>query len=69
MQAVVATRPKPFWALLFVLAVGAALVIAVVGGYISGSPSHPSLVTSTSVTQPSSGQSGPGPHARYRGYE
>ena len=49
MQAVINTRPNPFRALLIVVLVGAALIIAMLGGYIAGSrPSNPS-VTSTSV--------------------
>jgi hypothetical protein len=69
MQAVVTTRPRSFRALLIVLALGAAMIVTLIGGYFAGSANHPSSVTSTSVTQSSSGQSGPGLHGRYGGFQ
>lgn len=70
MQAVINTRPNPIRALLLVVVIGAALIVAMLGGYAAVSrPSHPSSITSTSVTQPSSGQSGAGLHGRFGGFQ
>lgn len=69
MQAVVTTRPNSFRALLIVVVIGAALIVAMLGGYVAGSrPTHPQ-VTSTSVYQPSSGQSGAPLHGRFGGFQ
>ena len=64
MQAVVTTRPNSLRALFIVIVIGAALALAMLGGYAAGS--RP--VTSTSVTQPSSGQSAP-LHGRFGGFQ
>jgi hypothetical protein len=69
MQAVISTRPNPFRALLIVVLVGAALIVAMLGGYVAGSrPSQPASVTSTSV-QPSSGQSHAPLHGHFGGFQ
>jgi hypothetical protein len=69
MQAVVTTRPNSFRALLIVVVIGAALIVAMLGGYVAGSrPNHSSSVTSTSVSQPSTG-SGAGLHGRFGGFQ
>ena len=70
MQAVVSNRPNSFRALLIVVVIGAALIVAMLGGYVAGNrPSHPSSITGTSVTQSSSGQSGAGLHGRFGGFQ
>jgi hypothetical protein len=66
MQAIVATRQRSFWALIFVLAVGAALIVAALGFYLSTSTSaSPSSGSGTTISQP--GQAGP--HGRYGGFQ
>jgi len=67
MQAVVTTRPNSIRALLIVVVVGAALIVAMLGGYVAGSRPGQSTI-STSVTQPSSG-SGAGLHGRFGGFQ
>jgi hypothetical protein len=68
MQAVVTTRPNSFRALLVVVVIGAALIVAMLGGYVAGSRPGHTPITSTSVTQPSSG-SGAGLHGRFGGFQ
>ncbi len=68
MQAVVTTRPNSLRALFIVIVIGAALALAMLGGYAAGSrPGQPSVI-STSVNQPSSGQSAP-LHGRFGGFQ
>lgn len=69
MQAVVTNRPNSFRALLVVVVVGAALIVAMLGGYAAGSRTgHESPGSSTSITQSSSG-SGAGLHGRFGGFQ
>ncbi|HEY1161814.1 MAG TPA: hypothetical protein VGF78_01960 [Candidatus Dormibacteraeota bacterium] len=70
MQAVVTTRPNSFRALLIVVVVGAALIVAMLGGYVAGNrSSHPSSVP-YSISQPASGQPGAaGLHGRFGGFQ
>ena len=67
MQAVATNRPNSFRALLLVVVIGAALVVALLGGYAAGSRPG-SSITSTSVTQPAFG-SGAGLHGRFGGFQ
>jgi hypothetical protein len=69
MQAAVTTRPNSFRALLIVVVIGAALIVAMLGGYVAGNRSNHSSVTSTSVYQPSSGQSGAPLHGHFGGFQ
>ena len=69
MQAVVTTRPNSLRALFIVVVIGAALAIAMLGGYAAGSrPGNPSN-TNSSVYQPSSGHSGAPLHGRFGGFQ
>jgi hypothetical protein len=69
MQAVVTTRPNSFRALLIVVVVGAALIVAMLGGYVAGSrPSHASPNNGTTVSQPAPGSSA-GLHGRFGGFQ
>ncbi|MEA2643851.1 MAG: hypothetical protein QOG08_877 [Chloroflexota bacterium] len=67
MQAVVTTRPNSFRALLIVVVIGAALVVAILGGYAAGNRPGSSPINSTSVTQPSG--AGAGLHGRFGGFQ
>jgi hypothetical protein len=68
MQAVVTTRPNSLRALFIVIVIGAALAVAMLGGYAAGSRPGQLSGTNTSVTQPSSGQSAP-LHGRFGGFQ
>jgi len=70
MQAVATNRPNSFRALLIVVVVGAALIVAMLGGYVAGNrSSHPSSVP-YSISQPASGQPGAaGLHGRFGGFQ
>ena len=68
MQAVATNRPNSFRALLIVVVLGAALVVAMLGGYAAGNRQGNQSVTSTSISQPSTGQSAP-LHGRFGGFQ
>ena len=69
MQAVVTTRPNSLRALFIVIVIGAALAIAMLGGYAAGSrPGNPSS-TNSQLYQPSTGQSGAPLHGRFGGFQ
>jgi hypothetical protein len=68
MQAVINTRPNPIRALLLVVLVGAALIVAMLGGYVAGSRPGDS-VTRTSIYQTSSGQPSAPLHGRFGGFQ
>jgi hypothetical protein len=68
MQAVATNRPNSFRALLIVVVLGAALVVAMLGGYAAGNRQDNQSVTSTSISQPSTGQSAP-LHGRFGGFQ
>lgn len=64
MQAVVSTRPNSFRALLIVVVIGAALAVAMLGGYAAGSrPGN------TPIYQTSSGQPSAPLHGRFGGFQ
>lgn len=68
MQAVATNRPSSFRALLIVVVIGAALAVAILGGYAAGNRTGSSSATSTSVYPISAGQSAP-LHGRFGGFQ
>ena len=69
MQAVVTNRPNSLRALLIVVLVGAALIVAMLGGYFAGSGTGRPAATSTSIYQTSSGQPAAPLHGRFGGFQ
>ena len=69
MQAVATNRPNSFRALLIVVVVGAALIVAMLGGYVAGSRLSHQSVTSTSVYQTSPWQPAAPLHGRFGGFQ
>ena len=67
MQAVVTTRPNSLRALLIVVVIGAALAVAMLGGYAAGSRPGSSN-TNAPIYQTSSGQSAP-LHGHFGGFQ
>jgi hypothetical protein len=69
MQAVVTTRPNSLRALFIVVVIGAALAVAMLGGYAAGSRPGNTSNTNTPIYQPSSGQSGAPLHGHFGGFQ
>ena len=69
MQAVVSTRPNSLRALLIVVVIGAALAVAMLGGYAAGSRPGNSSNTNTPIYQTSSGQPSAPLHGHFGGFQ
>lgn len=66
MQAAVTTRPNSFRALLIVVVIGAALIVAMLGGYVAGSRPGNSSSTNTPIY---SGQPSAPLHGHFGGFQ